>query len=363
MPMTGRYFVYVGTYTAKGSEGIYVCRFDASSGGIEGPVPAASLPNPTFQALHPNGQVLYSGSEVRDASGRHGGSVNAFAIDPASGALRLLNRQSSGGAGPCHLSVSPDGRYLAVANYASGSVGLLSLEAEGRLGELAELVQHRGSSVNPERQEAPHAHSANFSPDGRFLFVADLGIDRVMAYRLDAAQGRLVAHDPPWVASRPGSGPRHLAFHPSRRWAYVIHELDNTITAFAYDEPAGLLRETQILSALPAGFSGTSFAADVHVSPSGRSLYGSNRGHDSIAVFRIEASTGRLAPVGHAPTRGKYPRNFTIAPGGRFLLAANQDSDSVVVFHVDGDTGWLSATGQTAAVSMPVCLTSAPCRR
>lgn len=349
--------LYVGTYTSKGSVGIYGYRFDpAADGALERAGEPAELPNPTFLAVHPREPVLYSVSEVRDEEGRHGGSINAFRLDGRTGRLEFLDRQSSEGAGPCHLCVDRDGRFVLAANYASGSAAILPVEADGRLSPASDVAQHEGSSVNPDRQEGPHAHSVTLSPDNRYAFVADLGLDRIMSYRLDAEPGRLAPNDPPWAETRRGAGPRHCTFHPNGRFFYAITELGNTVAAFDYDAASGALRATGEYSALPAGFEGESYCADLHVSRSGRFLYGSNRGHDSIAVFAIDGESGGLTPVGHESTQGKWPRNFAIDPSGEFLLAANQDSDSIVVFRLDHDTGMPMFTGRTATVSMPVCL-------
>jgi 6-phosphogluconolactonase len=319
------------------------------------------MANPTFLALHPNGQFLYAVSEIRDASGRHGGFVNAFAISPQTGHLRFLNRQSSQGAGPCHLSVDRTGRVALAANYVSGSAAVLPIGGDGRLGEASDKVQHHGSSVHPRRQESPHAHSITPSPDNRFALVADLGLDRIMVYRLDLSAGRLTPNDPPWGAVAPGAGPRHLAFHPLRPLVYVVNELGNTVTAFAWEALRGALRETQTISTLPPEFHDESSGADVHIAPSGRFLYASNRGHDSIAIFSIDRATGLLSAVAHQPTLGKCPRNFVMDSTGRWLLAANQETDSVVVFRIEAKSGKLSSMGPAANVSMPVCLRILPC--
>ena len=350
-------FLFAGTYTAKDAKGVYLCRFAAKAGALEVLGLAAEMPNPTFLAIHPAGCYLYAVSEVRDESGRHGGSVNAFAVDEASGGLTFLNRQSSQGAGPCHVSVEPKGRFVLVANYESGSAAMLPVQKDGSLGEASDVAQHHGASINPERQEGPHAHSITPSPDGRFAFVCDLGLDRIMVYRLDLQAGRLRPNEPPSAAVKSGAGPRHLVFHPTRPVVYVVTEMGNTVIAFAWDAARGALRETQTVSTLPADFRGESYAADIHVDAAGRFLYASNRGHDSITVFRIDESTGVLSLIGHQPTLGKWPRNFAFDPTGGWLLAANQESDSVAVFRRDPATGLLAPGGAEAKVSMPVCLT------
>jgi len=363
--------VYVGTVTSRESKGIYLCRFDAVSGELKMLGLAAKLPYPTFLAIHPSGRFLYSVSEARDGGERRNGAVNAFAIEPATGELTFLNRQSSEGVGPCHVTLDRTGRRALVANYVSGSAAVLPVMDDGTLGEASDVVEHRGSSVNAERQKGPHAHSVTVSPDNRFALVADLGLDRIMIYRLDVESGRLRPNNPPWAAVAPGAGPRHLTFHPTLPYVYVINELASTIAGFLWDGSTGELREIQTLSTLPAGFRGANYGADTHVAPSGRFLYGSNRGHDSIAVFRVGQTDGRLTPVGHAPTPGKWPRNFAVHPSGRWLLTANagegegagsrrkrvdSNDESVAVFRLDQETGLLAPGHTAVGLSVPVCV-------
>jgi 6-phosphogluconolactonase len=355
--------VYVGTYTGPKSKGIYVLRMDRASGALTAPEVAAEVANPSFLAVHPSRRFLYAVGEVGSFAGRKSGAVSAFAILPESGKLRLLNQQPSGGTGPCHLTVDRSGKNVLVANYGSGSVCVLPLGEDGRLAEPSEVIQHKGSGPDPKRQEGPHAHSINLDPAGRFAFAADLGLDKVLVYRFDAAKGSLAPNEPPAASVAPGAGPRHLAFHPTGRFAYVINEMASTITAFACDADRGILKEIQTVSTLPAGFGGNSSTAEVQVHPSGRFLYGSNRGHDSIAIFAIDAETGKLAATGHQPTQGRSPRNFGIDPGGTYLLAANQGSDTVVVFRIDPKTGELSPAGIKAQVASPVCVKFVPAAR
>jgi 6-phosphogluconolactonase len=356
MAQQDRILVYVGTYTTKGSAGIYVYRLDPDTGALELASTAPGLKNPSFVAIHPQGRYLYAVSEVLEYAGRPGGSVGAFSRDPETGALALLNQQPSHGTAPCHLCVDQTGQFVLAANYGGGSICVLPIEQDGTLGEATDFVQHRGSSVHPRRQEGPHAHSVTLDPANRFAFVADLGLDRIMVYQLDLANGKLLPHDEPWAQVHAGAGPRHFAFHPNGRYAYVIHELNSTLTVFAYDPARGTLKELQTLSTLPEGFTDTNYCADVHVSPSGRFVYGSNRGHDSIVIFQVDQDTGQLTYVDHEPTQGKTPRNFAIDPGGVFLLAANQDSDTIVTFRIDQQTGRLEPTGHVTSVSMPVCV-------
>ncbi len=354
------WLVFVGTYTGGKSEGIYVFRLDATTGEATSPRLAAEAVNPSFLAIHPNRKYLYAVSEIQQLNGRRTGAVAAFAVDAASGRLRPINKQPSGGAGPCHLVVDHSGGHVLVANYGGGSVAVLPIGEGGRLGEMSAFVQHQGRSVNPRRQTAPHAHSINVAPDNRFAFAADLGLDKVLVYRFDAAQGSLQPADPPFASVQPGAGPRHFAFHPSGKFAYVINELHSTVTAFEYEPHSGRLTAIQTISTLPSDFRGNNTTAEVQVHPSGRFVYGSNRGHDSIAIFRVDAETGRLTAAGHASTRGKTPRNFGLDPQGRFLLAANQATDTVVVFRIDPHTGGLTPTGTVLEIATPVCIKMMP---
>jgi 6-phosphogluconolactonase len=354
--------VYLGTYTRGDSQGIYLARLNLTTGELKLAGLAAETKNPSFLAIHPNRRFLYSVGEISDFQGQRTGAVNAFRIDRQTGKLELLNQQSSGGAGPCHLVVDPPGRNVLVANYGGGSVAALPIRDDGGLGESTAFVQHEGSSVNPRRQGGPHAHSINLDAANRFAFVADLGLDKILVYRFDAARGTLTPNDTPWAAVAPGSGPRHFAFHPGGKVAYVINELLSTVTAFAYDADRGVLEEVQTISTLPDGFDGDNTTAEVQVHPSGRFLFGSNRGHDSIAVFAIDPDSGRLSAVEHESTQGHTPRNFGVDPTGRYLLAANQNSDSVVVFRIDANSGALTPTGQKIEVPSPVCIKMSLCK-
>jgi 6-phosphogluconolactonase len=317
---------------------------------------AAEVKNPSFLAIHPNGKFVYSVNEVSDLNGQPTGAVSAFAVDPQGGKLKLLNQQSSQGAGPCHLVVDSAGKNVLVANYGSGSCAALPLREDGRLGEAASAIQHQGKSVNPARQEGPHAHSINLDAANRFAFVADLGLDKVLIYRFDRASGKLAANDPPSVSVAPGAGPRHFAFHPSGKFAYVINEIANTVTAFSYDAGRGSLKELQTIGTLPDDFKETSHTAEIVVHPSGKFVYGSNRGHDSLAIFTVDEATGKLTAAGHQATEGKTPRNFAIEPRGAWLLAENQGSGTIVVFAIDSSSGALRPTGHKLEVPSPVCV-------
>jgi len=350
------YWVYVGTYTGAKSKGIYAFRFHPASGRVTPAGLMAETPNPSFLAVHPTGKYVYAVSEIEDYSGQKSGAVTAFAADAKTGRLTLLNTVPSRGPGPCHLAVEKSGRTLLVANYSGGSVAALPIRPDGSLAEAATFIQHRGSSVNLRRQEGPHAHSINPSPDNRYAVAADLGLDKVLIYRLDAARSLLSSHEPGFVQVKPGAGPRHFAFHPSGKYGYVINELHSTITAFAYDGRRGALTELQTVTTLPAGFTGENSTAEVVVHPSGRFLYGSNRGHDSIAVFAIDPAKGTLTPTGQPSTQGSTPRNFAIDPTGGWLFAANQGSDNIVVFRIDPKSGGLTATSQKLQAGSPVCV-------
>jgi 6-phosphogluconolactonase len=356
----GKLWVYVGTSTGGESKGIYRFLFDPEAGAA-GPVElAAAAANPGFLAIHPDRPLLYAVNAVSDFQGQKTGAVSAFEMDPQSGELTLLNQQPSGGAGPCHLVVDAGGRNVLVANYGGGSVAVLPIGEDGGLEVPSCIAQHAGSSVNPRRQEGPHAHSINLDSADRFAFAADLGLDQVVIYRFDPELGTLTPNDPPAAHVAPGAGPRHLAFHPTGRFAYVINELDSTVTAFSYDAAAGVLTEIQTITTLPEGFTGENYPAEVLVHPSGRFLYGSNRGHDSIAVFTIDEGTGKLAPAGHQPSGGKAPRNFRIDPSGAWMIVGNQSSNTILVFRIDPESGALERKGQELEAPAPICFKMVP---
>lgn len=359
-PADGKMRVYIGTYTRGKDQGIFRADLDLASGKLSAAEPAGEAVNPSFLAIHPNRKFLYAVSEVPAVGGQRGGGVSAFAIDPQTGNLTLLNQESSVGAGPCHLVVDAAGKNVLVANYGGGSTVCLPIQDDGRLKPASSFEQHKGSSVNKQRQEGPHAHAVNLDPENRYAFVADLGLDKILVFRFTSADGRLTPHNPPAASVAPGAGPRHFAFHPTGKYAYVINELANTVTVFRFFPDQGVLREEQTITTLPEGFTGTNYTAEVQVHPSGKFLYGSNRGHNSLAIFTIDPDTGKLSPVGHEPTQGKTPRNFGIDPTGTYLVAANQDSDSVVVFRIDPQTGRLTATGSTITVPKPVCIKFLP---
>ncbi|GIW92934.1 MAG: 6-phosphogluconolactonase [Pirellulaceae bacterium] len=352
----------IGTYTEESKPGVFVFRFDPESGQLESASAARGVRNPSFLAVHPTQPWVYAVSEIGDFQGRRTGAVAAFEWQAATETLRLLGQEPSGGDGPCHISVDPQGRAVLVAHYAGGSVSCLPILAGGRLGPVSSLVQHTGSSVHP-RQTAPHAHSIYVAPGGRFVVAADLGTDRVLIYAWDAQNARLVEHQPRFVAIQPGSGPRHLAFHPNGRTCYVINELSNTITVLGFDATQGRFETVQTISTLPENYQEASYTAEVVVHPSGKWVFGSNRGHDSLAIFRVDEATGRLSAAGHCLTGGKTPRNFALDPTGNFVVVANQNSDNVNVFRFDATSGRLEPVGVTVSVPKPVCIRWLQARR
>ena len=352
----GNYLVYVGTYTAQQSKGIYAYRFNATTGQLVSLGLVAETSNPSFLAVHPSHKFLYVVNETGNFQSQKSGAVSAFAVDRRSGKLTLLNQVASRGADPCYVAVDKTGKYVVVANYSGGSVAVFPVLKGGRLGEATSVLQYKGTGANPERQESPHAHWIDFSPDNRFAIAADLGLDRLDAYKFDSSKGSLVPNDPAVVQLKPGAGVRHFVFHPSARFAYAVSEMDSTVTSFSYDPARGALHELQTVSMLPKDFSGKNDAAEIQVHPSGKFLYASNRGHDSIAVFSIDPKKGTLTPVEYVPTEGKAPRYFAIDPTGSRLFVANQNSGNIVVFQSDPASGRLTSTGQVLDIASPVCL-------
>ena len=340
---------YVGTYTTGRSEGIYLCRLNLASGELSLVDVFKGVANPSFLAIDPAKQHLFAVNETDS------GELTAFKIDPATSRLELINQQPTKGAAPCNLVVDKTGQNVLVANYTGGSAAVLPFQNE-RLGKAVSLVQHRGSSVDPDRQQGPHAHCVTLDKANRFAFVTDLGLDQVKIYKFNSRTGSLLANTQPYVSVKPGAGPRHFTIHPNQRWAYVISELDSTLTAFHYDATSGGLREFQNTPTLPFSFTGKSYPADIHISPSGRFLYGSNRGHDSIAVFAINEERGFLSPVQWISTKGSWPRNFGIDPSGKFLLVANQKSDNIFSFTINDLDGTLTPTGNRVDIPSPVCI-------
>jgi 6-phosphogluconolactonase len=351
----GDSIAFVGTYTRQDSKGIYAYRFRSATGQLTPIGLVAETENPSFLALHPNHRFLYAVNEISNFEGQSAGSVSAFSIDGKTGMLTLLNRVSTRGTIPAHLVVDQTGRLLLVANYGSGSVAAFPLKADGSIVPASAFMQHNGSSSGP-RQKGPHAHAVNLSPDDRFVFVPDLGLDQVLSYRLDPDKATLIPNDPPFTEVTRGSGPRHFAFHPNGEAAYTLSEMGSLVTVFAYNRNGGTLKELQTISTLPKDFKGSNNSAELEVHPNGRFLYASNRGHDSIAVFAIDPTGRILTLVEYVPTQGKIPRNFAIDPTGAYLLAANQNSNNIVVFRIDQNTGRLTSTGEELKTPWPVCI-------
>jgi len=353
--MSGSARLFVGTYTKGKSEGIYRCQFDVASGKLIVESVTEGVSNPSFLVVDRNRGRLFCVNETAEFEGKPGGSVSAFALNPETGDLLLLNSRSTHGADPCYLTIVPDGRFVLVANYTGGNLAVLPVQNDGSLGEATDIVQHKGSSVKP-RQQGPHAHSVILDSSGQLAYAADLGLDKVMIYRFDDQKGKLLPSTPGWAGLKPGAGPRHLAISPDGLGVYVVNELDSTLTVFAVDRSTGGLEHRQTLSTLPSAFTGENFPADIRVARSGRFVYASNRGHDSIVVFAVDTKKGEVSPVQHETTGGKWPRNFTIDPTGQYLLVANQRSDTITVFAIDPESGTLTPNGQAAEVPSPVCL-------
>ena len=352
-----QFFVYFGTFTGGKSQGIYVSRFNAATGKLSAPTLAAQSANPAFLAPAPDHRFLFAVNESGHFHGRASGAVSAFKLDASTGKLDFLNQQPSGGTGPCHITVDPSGKYVLVANYESGSVAVFPVETNGLLDPASSVIQHHGSSINRERQAGPHAHCVAVNAANHRVFVCDLGLDKVMIYRLNETIGTLTPDETPWVGLKPGSGPRHITFSPDGRFAYVISEMGGTLTVFVDNPEHGALNEIQTVSTLPEDFHGKNTAAEVALLPSGKFIYASNRGDDSIAVFAVDEASGRLNFVERQSSHGKFPRCFAIDPTGQYLIAANQNSDSAVVFRINARTGKLTWTGQTIEVGQPVCVT------
>ena len=342
--------VLIGTYTEPNesrSEGIYVYRLDLSSGKLSYESVVRDMANVSFMARHPQSELIYAVNETETFEGKSGGGVSVLSRN-----YSILQKQSSGGEHPCYISIEQTGRYALVANYTSGTVAMLPIGDDGRLLPASDIVQHTGSSIHPERQAGPHPHCVIPDPASSFAIVADLGLDKLMVYRMDHEAGRLQKHAE--VALDAGSGPRHLIFDSSGQHAYLLNELNSTLLVFQYDAQKGTLIQLQMVSTLPEQFSGENYCSDLHLSPDERYLYLSNRGHDSMVCFKVDAGSGILSYQSHIASGGNYPRIFAIEPGGRFMLAVHQRSDNVVVYRVNPSTGELSDTGQEAKLNMPV---------
>lgn len=354
----GKYLFYVGTYTENTkSKGIYAYRFDSATGEITSLGLAAEAVNPSFLAVHPDGRFLYAVNELGSYQGPNSGGVSAFAIEKATGKLTFLNEVPSRGADPCYIIVDKAGKHALVANYSGGSVAVFPIQDDGKLGTASTFVQHKGHGANPKRQEGPHAHSIDLSPDNRHAFVDDLGLDEVMVYDYAADKDpSLGPGNPPFAKLDPGAGPRHFALHPTGKFAYVVAEMASTVTVFSVDPKTDALHRVQTVSTLPEGFKGQNDDAEIAVHPSGKFLYASNRGADSIAVFAIDPKKGTLTAVDNTPTQGQTPRSFEIDPSGKYLFAENQKSNDIVLFRIDEKTGRLTPTGKKLEVGSPVCV-------
>lgn len=354
--------LYVGTYTQKGSEGIYVYKFNAETGNLSKLHTVKNVVEPSYLTIDKGRKFLYAVNETEEYEGKKSGAVSAFAIDQKTGNLTFLNKQPSLGGAPCFIVVSENEKFVLVANYLGGNVSVHPIAEDGKIGASVDLEQHGGETgPNKDRQEAAHAHSINLDGKNRFAVACDLGVDKVFIYEFDDKNGKLKPNPNQAIyQTKPGAGPRHFAFHPKGRFAFLINELDMTISSLAFDAEKGTLKEIQNVPTVPESFKGANTCADLHVSPNGKFLYGTNRGHDSLVVYKIDEKTGKLEYVEHTLTGGKTPRNFTIAPNGKFLLAANQNSDSISVFRIDEKSGKLTKTENKATVSMPVCLQLIP---
>jgi len=353
------YFVYIGTYTRMTSKGVYGFRFNASTGAMTSMGLMAEIPSPSFMAAHPNGRFLYTANE-REYNEVMGNKVSTFSIDPRSGRLALLKRTPSGGDGPAHVVADPTGRAVIVGNYRGGNVAVLPIQPDGTLGNATSVDQHYGKGANPTRQTEPHAHGVAISPDNTHVLVAEHGIDQVMSYRFDATRGTLTAATPPSIKVTPGQAPRHVVFHPNGRTAYVVNELNGTLSTFAFSGADGTLSELQTVRTTPEGFSGANTPAEVVIDKAGQFLYASNRGPDNIAVFAIDQANGRVSLVENVPTGGKTPRNIALDPTGSFMFAGNQASNNLVVFRVDAKSGRLTSTGQVFDVPEPTSIVFVP---
>lgn len=361
MPLATSLLIFLGTYTPAGGEsrGIYTVRLDPATGALSEPVLVAETPNPTFLAWHPDGRTLYALSESGTVNGKAGGALSAFRHDPPAGNLTKLNTEPTGGLGLTHVGIDATGRVAAVISYSGGYVASFPLQADGSLGARTSLLPHQGQlGPNTKRQDKPHPHSVTFSPDNRFVYVCDLGLDRIIHYKLNTAAATLTPAGE--AATVPGAGPRHSKFTKDGKFLHVIGELNGSIETYSVDATSGALTRVQAVPTLPADFSGENTCAEIRLSPDERFVYGSNRGHDSLAVFARDAATGKLTLVEIVPTGGKHPRNFNLSPDGRWLVCGNRDSDNVTVFARNAATGRLTRTAQTLKVPQAVCVLFAP---
>ena len=353
-------FVYVGTYTQKGSKGIYLYRLKTRNLEVSQNITldplglAAEAQNPSFLEVDHTRRLLFAVNEIDTFSGKPTGAVSAFKMQP-DGKLTLINQVASGGTGPCHLVLDKDGKHLLIANYGGGSVSVIPVAADGTLGEASDVKRHEGKSVNPKRQEAPHAHCVTMSPDNQFAYVCDLGLDKVMIYKFDAKAGKLTPREPAFVATKPGAGPRHMTFRPDGKFAYVLNELDSTVGTYEHDAKTGALKEVQTISTLPGYYDGPNTAAEIQMHPSGKWVYTSNRGNETIILYNIDAEKGTLSWVEEQNTGGRTPRHFGLEPNPRHMIICNQDTDTVLISRIDAGNGRLKPSGVFTKVSSPAC--------
>lgn len=353
--MPDQFYLYVGAYSQGEDEGIYVYKFDATEGDLKYLHTVKGVANPSYLAIHPKTNLLIAANEIEDYKGDFTGSVSSFSINP-DGSLKELSKVTSGGGAPCYVSIDKSAKWALISNYSSGNVTIFPIEKDGKLMPYSDLKKHKGSGPVADRQDKAYAHSVVLDPKEKFALAVDLGIDKVVSYRLDKKNGKLENLPESNLSLAAGAGPRHLTFHPNKKLAFIISELNSTITSYTYEAASGKLSEVMVVDALPTGFTGESYCADIHVSPNGEFLYGSNRGDNSIVIFKIDQKTGELTYVDHHSVHGEWPRNFMIDPTGKFLLAANQHTDNIVVFKIDSETGKLRANGVEVKVNKPVCL-------
>ncbi|WP_068775173.1 lactonase family protein [Paenibacillus sp. FJAT-26967] len=352
--LSDKHFIMIGSYAEADGPGVYTAQLNEGTGELTLLDQVSGLKNPTFLDVDTKSLRVYAISEAAADDGGKRGEAVCLTVDPANGKLSSYSRAATVSAPTCHIQRDRSGKFLVVSSYHGGLIGLVALNEDGTIGELLDVEQHEGTGPNPERQDQPHPHSALFSPDNRFVFIPDLGLDRIVAYAVDPKNKVLELSGE--TKLHPGAGPRHMVFHPSGKFAYVINEIDSSLTAFAYESESGQLNPIQTLSTLPMTYEGDNICAEVTVSEDGNYLYGSNRGHDSIVVCKIDNGSGKLSVIEHVSTEGRHPRHFTLTPGGRYLIAANRDTDNVVTYRVDSGSGRLEFTGYTLSVSKPVCV-------
>ena len=349
-------YLFIGSYASAKDSGLHVFAYDEKNLQLKEIQQLTGHVNPSFLAIHPSRNFLYSVNEIADFNGLREGSVTSFRIDRKSGMLEYINKQSSKGAHPCHISIPDNGNHILVANYSGGNLAVLPVSPDGSLEMASDIAQHEGRGPNEERQRRPHAHSIYPYTDGSMIFSADLGTDKVMIYKAVNDEGELISNSrQPYLKMEPGAGPRHIAFHPGGKWIYVINELNSTITRLEFDSQTGNAHVLESVTTLPEGWDGENYCADIHVHPSGRFLYASNRGHNSIAVFKIK-DDGSVVSTGHEAVRGDWPRNFTIDPGGTRIFVANQHSNNITIFDIDQNSGELNFTGKELKINKPVCV-------